>query len=524
MPSADSCGDPFPEKHIEGLLPVVCGVEAVLNYSWEKETVSYGSGADDEATTTTIFPPWTLLSAAAHHRTTHSTTAHVVGSVSVTPNRSATRLPPRFTPNPEIRNSNFQHLLRIHLNTFNQRLTMLERNTLDMKESMHNMEDQQIHLSSQLKELITIQSAGEKNKKVSELENSYTDMDTRLGRLEGRLEILIDGFTALAQEMNKMKRGRHVSRSPQEKRALPSLTRVIPTEMPFTSRATVPRSIPAPGLANKATSASRKARKLKLATTTTPVKTTDTSKSPVSTRSTMKFRTNLSKPKTTSKSNSKATVKPKTKRPEGRTSAGTVKRVSQPKKLKQVEETITTFQLVPPSYKLRPSKPGQANKKESLPAIGHKKAFRSDAPITKKVQESGKPSEGNSKNLSKKNSAKNTVSTTKPTRVATAKKSKTTAKRTTTTAGRKATTAKKKSKTTAKRKSSPPKTKVSVVKKVTKKKQQKKEQRTTQSGILELLRLLQGDHKSAKRKKNLDGSLHVVVGRLAIPIKIIPDD
>ncbi|KAK9515159.1 hypothetical protein VZT92_025826 [Zoarces viviparus] len=281
MPSADSCGDPFLDKHGDGLLPVLCGAEAVFNFSWEKEIEPYGSG--DETTATVIIPTRTLLSAATHHRTTHSTTAAVVGFVSVTPKRSATRLPPRFTPSPEIRHSNFQHLLRIHMNTFNQRLSMLERNTLDMKESIHTMEDQQSHLSSQLKELIAIQSAGEKNKNVGELEKSYTDMDTRLSRLEGRLEILIDGFTALAQEMNKMKRARHASRSLQEKRALPSLGTV--REMPFTSRATVPKSIPSPGLpANKPTSASQRERKLKSATTTTPVKNAVKSERQVSTR------------------------------------------------------------------------------------------------------------------------------------------------------------------------------------------------------------------------------------------------
>lgn len=559
MPSADSCGDLFLEKQMEGLLPLGCGAEAVFNFSWEKEIVPYGSGDDDETKGTTVIPTRTLLSTAAHNRTTRSTTATGVGIVSVTPNRSAPRLPPRFTPSPESRHSSFQHLLRIHLNTFNQRLSMLESNTLDMKESIHSMDDQQSHLSSQLKELIAMQSVGEKNKKISELEKSYIDMDSRLSRLEGRLEILIDGFTALAQEINKMKRARHVSRSPQEKRVLPSLAtvlelplystpqpqvRIIPTETPFTSRATVPKSIPTPGLpANKSTSAPQKERRLKSSPTTKPVKSTVTrsSKNQVSARSAIKLKTTLIKPRTTSKSTSQATVKHDTKKPEGRRSAVTAKRVSQPSqtKPKQVKETITKFQLEPPSHKPKPANPDQARKKDSLPIKknGRNKSFRSDAPLPKEVQEGGRSSEGDSKKASTphkgdshklvshntKTSAKSKVTTTKPTKATTAKKKSNTAVKRTTPAKIKATTVKKSS-TTVKRKSTPPKTKATTPKKVPKKPQQKKKKIKTHSGILDLMRLLQGDHKSAKQKKHQDGSLHVVLGRLAIPIKIIPDD
>lgn len=573
MPSADSCGDPFLEKQLEGLLPVGCGAEAVYNFSLEKEILVYGSGDDDDddidyqwptTVETIVIPTRSLLSTAAQPRTTHSTTAAMVGIVSVTPKRSAPRLPPRFTPSPESRDASFQHLLRIHLNTFNQRLSMLERNTLDMKESIHGIEGQQRHLNSHLKELIALQSAGEKNKKVSELEKSYTDMDARLSRLEGRLEILIDGFTALAQEMNKMKRVRHTSRSPQEKRALPSLAtvlalpsystpqtpvRVIPAETSFARRAAVPKSIPTPGISvNKPTSAPHRERKVKSAATTTPVKNTTQlksstrSKGQLSTRSTSK-----------SKSKSHVTVKPETKRSDSRRSAVTVKRLSLTSKTKpkQVTEetTITKFQLEPPSHKSKPAKPDQANKKDSALPIknnGHKKVFRSDAPIPKKVQEGGKSSEGDSKKSSKihmansnqngkkmehnslklvshktKNTAKNT--TTKPTKATTANKSKTTVKRKVTAPKTKVTTVKKKSTTTVKRKPTTPKIKATTAKKVTKKPQQKKKTKS-QSGILDLLQLLKGNHKSAKQKKNHEGSLHVVLGRLAIPIKIIPDD
>lgn len=547
MPSADSCGDPFLEKQIDSLLPAGCGAEAVFNFSWEKV---FGSGDDDDKSPTTIgtvvIPTRSLL----------STPTVGVGIISVTPNKSAPRLPPRFTPSPESRHSSFQQLLRIHLNTFNQRLSMLEKNTLDMKESIHGVQDQQGHLSAQLKELIALQSVVEKSKKVAELEKSYTDMEGRLSRLEGRLEILIDGFTALAQEMNKLKRSRYTSRSLQEKRALPSLATVLeipthsstqllnPTETPYISKATVPKSIPTPKLpVSKVTTASQRNRKPKSSPTTTPIKTstqvTRSSKNKPSTRSATKTKTTLSKPKTASKSTSKATTKPETKRQSGRRSTLEVKQVSQPSKPKPKQEkkgAITKFQVEPPSHK----KPDQANKKDSSSPLKnnrHNKAFRSDAPDPKKVPEVGKSSESNSKKSvqpqqngnqnshkllshKEKNPRKVTVSTTRPTKTTTAKKrTLTTVKKKSTPNKPKATTVKKKASTTVKRKPPSPKT---TARKVTKKLLQKK--KNPQSGVLDLLRLLKGDRDSSNQKKSQDGSLHVVLGRLAIPIKIIPDN
>lgn len=576
MPSADSCGDPFLDKPIAGLLPVGCGAEAVFNFSWEKEIIPFGSGdnTDDLWPTTEgtiIIPTRTLLSTAGLRRTTRSTTAARGGVVSVTPNRSVTRLPPRFTPSSENRHSSFQHLLRLHLNTFNQRLSMLERNTLDMRESIHSMENQQTRLSTQLKDLITVQSVGEKKEKVNELEKGYADMDARLSRLEGRLEILIDGFTALAQEMNKMKRARHTSRSPQEKRALPSLPTVLelpmystpqppvrnkPTERPLTSRATVPKSIPTPGLpTSKLTSAPAKKRKTKTAAATTKSAKNNTqnqlvtrsSKIHVSTGSAIKFKTTISGPRTASKSTSPPTVKLDTKRPEGgRRSTVTAQRVSQPSRRKpkqfRKEATITKFQLEPPSHKTNATSPDEV-KEKNVKKNGRNKAFRSDAPVSKPVQEGGKSSEGEVKKSSKphkgnsnqkekktesssyklvsnktKNSTKTT--TTKPTKVTLAKKSNTTEKRKSTPSKSKASTAK--SNTTVKRKSAPPKTKATSPQKITKKTQRKKKTNPS-SGVLDILQLINRDQKSKKQRKNQDGSLHVVLGRLAIPIKIIPD-
>lgn len=566
MPSADSCGDPFLEKHTEGSLPMGCGSETIFNFNWDKELELNSSGDDDSENprpVTTIIPTRALLSTASQHHRTQSTKIIGVGVVSVTPKKLVSRLPPRFTPSPERRQSSFQQLLRLHLNSFNRRLTMLESNTLDMKDSIHSMEKQQSLLSSQLKDVISLQTASEKNKKVSELEKSYTEMEARLSRLEGRLEILIDGFTALAQEMNKMKRTRHISRSLQEKRVLPSLTtviavplhstpqpqvRVIPTKMSLTSKATVPKSIPTPGLlSNKHKSAPKTDRKVQSVKNTTNLQSVNRSfKNQSSARSTVRLKTSQSKPQT--------------KKPEGRRAAVTPKHNSQPRqtKLKEVKEeaTITKFQVDPPPHNSKPAKIPQlqkqsdrANKKD--PALlninnGRKKTVVADA--TKKDPESVKTSEDDSKKLPKphkgssnpdkkktehkfahklpshktKNSTKVTVTATKTVKATTAKKPKTTVRRTTL-AQINATSPKKKSNITIKRTSSPTKSKAVARKKNTKKHQHKKK-KYFESGVLDLLRLLNGDSKSAKQSRNQEGSLHIVLGKLAIPIKIIPDD
>lgn len=580
MPSADSCGDPFLEKHTEGSLPMGCGPETIFNFNWDKELELNGSGDDDSENprpVTTIIPTRALLSTASQHHRTQSTKIIGVGVVSVTPKKLVSRLPPRFTPSPERRQSSFQQLLRLHLNSFNRRLTMLESNTLDMKDSIHSMEKQQSLLSSQLKDVISLQTASEKNKKVSELEKSYTEMEARLSRLEGRLEILIDGFTALAQEMNKMKRTRHISRSLQEKRVLPSLTtviavplhstpqpqvRVIPTKMSLTSKATVPKSIPTPGLlSNKHKSAPKTDRKIQSVKNTTNLQSVNRSfKNQSSARSTVRLKTSQSKPNTNSESTPQTVVKPQTKKPEGRRAAVTPKHNSQPRqtKLKEVKEeaTITKFQVDPPPHNSKPAKIPQlqkqsdrANKKD--PALlninnGRKKTVIADA--TKKAPESVKTSEDDSKKLPKphkgssnpdkkktehkfahklpshktKNSTKVTVTATKTVKATTAKKPKTTVRRTTL-AQINATSPKKKSNITIKRTSSPTKSKAVARKKNTKKHQHKKK-KYFESGVLDLLRLLNGDSKSAKQSRNQEGSLHIVLGKLAIPIKIIPDD
>lgn len=520
-PSADSCGDPSLEK----LLPEGCGAEAVFNFSLEKEIEDHGSGDDDDGegggggdghewTTTvgtTVLITRTLLAA---NRTTRST-----GEVTVGLNRTVTRLLPRFTPSLETRYSSFQQLLRLHMNTFNQRLSMLERNTLDIKESIQGMEDQQKHLSSQLEELIALQSAGEKDSKVKELENSYSDMETRLSRLEGRLEILIDGFTALAQEMNRIKRARHSSRSPQERKLLPPITTVLPrifsqtprppvTERPLTRGATVQKSIPTPAL--------RTTRPSTAATS----KSTRTSTQLQSSRSRDPTRSTLRNPRTHG-----ASAKPPATR-QGRRRATEV----------QKEPEVTRFQLEPP----------EAAEPDRTSGTRRKKAFRSDAPVLKGTSEQS--SKGGSKESVERhhNSRRKMLTPPQPgtvapattpraglhstppkprtpggVRPATAGKHRPTSskpRKSTPAKGRKTTppktrarSAMKNSATTARRKPAPSRAKAA---------KRPQDQRPT---YLELLQLLKGDGPPAKRQKGHDSSLHVVLGRLAIPIRIIPD-
>lgn len=550
----------------------------MFNFSWEKEIDPYGSGDDgdygdddddgdddgDGYIFTTPVPTRALLSstAAAHLRTTGSPSMFTTRNLSLVPNRTVTRLPPRFTPSPGSRHSSFQHLLRLHMNTFNQRLSMLEKNTLDMKESIQRMEEQQKLLSAQLAQLISVRAAEAKGEKVGELERSYTDMETRLHRLEGRLEILIDGFTALAQEMNKMKRARHSSRSPPERRELPSLATVRPlplypsapppvpsTVMPFSSRAPAPEGTPTPGLtaARTSTSGPRQGRKRKPAvanTSTPPLSVTKPSKSPATTSSAATLTT------TRSQSTAKSTAKPEaTTAEERRRSAATSKRVSKTSNAKakgaQKEAAVTAFQLEPPSHN---SKPDQTRRKNSTsPSKGNarNKAFRSDEPDPKKTREAATVPEGNAKELAEpregdaysdpdhrktdpgaqgaprktNSSTRRAITAAKPAKAtAAAQKSSTAAGSKSTSPKAKATVAKKKTLTGSKRKSVTPKSKKNSGRKVSSKKSQQKT-----SNVMDLLQLLSGDRKSAKQTKNGESSLHVVLGRLAIPIKIIPD-
>lgn len=442
---------------------------------------------------------------------------------------------------------------------------MLESNTLDMKDSIRGMEQHQRDFSSQLNGLIAVHSAAEKSKEISRLEKSQSDLEARLSRLEGRLEILIDGFTALAQELNKMKRTRHISSS---HKAPPSLSTVIavplystpqpqvsngPTKRPLSDRATVPKSIPTPGLPAKKPTDHHQRDGKPAATVQNSTRTQDTRSQGKRSRGQVSDSAAKVKASVTASRKPLSTVKPKAaEKPES-----TVANVSQPGQTRprhrKEETTMTVFQLVPPSHNSKPAEtpqlqtlPDQGNKKDSSPAMKGNRAnnnnpFRADAPAAKKVQVGGKSSVGDAKKLRKphtmnpsrngqkptkltpsSNKTRSTANTVTTTKVATAKrKSNTVKKKTLNLNSRRAPTVQKKSYTTAQRTLKQHNKKASAAKKVGRKSQQKT---NSHSGILDLLRLLKGDHKTARSQKIHDGSLHVVLGRLAIPIRIIPDD
>lgn len=84
-----------------------------------------------------------------------------------------------------------------------------------------------------------------------------THIKTRLCKLEHKLEILIDGFTALAQELDKVKRARHVARPPQDRKKttvvvttpILALTTAGTTRMStsrFQRRTVIPKTMPTP--------------------------------------------------------------------------------------------------------------------------------------------------------------------------------------------------------------------------------------------------------------------------------------
>lgn len=498
----DKCEDPVPGKNKSAFPSVGCGAEPVFNYSWEMEAVPSGSGEEDDADDDHV-----------DYVKTFPTENTIVTPTRTPPSTPATNSP-NFTPSTVTRPSSFQHRLRVLLKQFNHRLSLIESHTLHMKNSIHNMEDQQIHLNSKLQELIMISSIKEKDKAVVELQRSYTDMDSRLNRLEGRLEILIDGFTALAQEMNKIKKVRHIGRSAHDKRPLSSVTAVLavtlhptthsligvpPTEKPLQGRATVPQSIPTPRLpTNKPNHTTRGSRKKQPSATT---KRLETPKPQTVTR--------LSKsrggsPKTTQKQPklvSQTTRTPNRKRPECQKSSVTDKRPSKPKETKQAG--TTRFQLEPPSHRPVPS----------LNLQLHEQPDGSDAPAPgkKSSKKQSKPQRGNSEQTGKrsKESAKGTSAAGNSTRTSVGKKGKTTTRKTSArvkvrnNAGVKMKPTSRKAKATN-AKEKPPKNK-------------------SNAGAVDLLNLLNRHNKSAKQRKKPTDTLHIVLGRLAIPIKIIPD-
>lgn len=242
--SISNCGDFYLEGSI-GFLPTTCDDTFYLIPGKKKVLDTTDHNIDE----------YFESSFSGSRRTTRfllSTTMHSLS-------HRWTRGPPSYTPSPEVRQQSFQLLLRMHTNRFNQRLSMLESNTLDMKDSLENMRKQQSHFNSQLKTLARVLSPNDQKDRVNELANEYTDIKTRLSKLEYKLEILIDGFTALVQELDKVKRARHMARPPQDRRTtaavattlIPALTTAWITRVStsrFQRRTVIPKTLPTPSI------------------------------------------------------------------------------------------------------------------------------------------------------------------------------------------------------------------------------------------------------------------------------------
>ena len=292
------------------------------------------------------------------------------------------------------RERSLDYLLRYYLDRFNLRLLMLEGNTLDMKETLQIMGNQQQELSTQLEQVQGLIASGQVADKVEVLTRNYSAMESRLNRLEDRLEILIDGFTALAQEINKIKRTRHISRSTHESRGLPpslvipklTTTSRAPTKphrkttafsrvlLPISvTRVPVPKSIPTPATrrSNPRTPSKpeerTKAQKRGKETDPSPVKrerkTANSSKKEQSKSSTSKVQQTTKKKTTTTTSVTAVGSQSRTQRQKPRAprkeASGKVHRITGTQGTKAAStklqgrelQTATRFQVEPPSHR-----------------------------------------------------------------------------------------------------------------------------------------------------------------------------
>ncbi len=489
----------------------------------------------------------------------------------------------RYMQNPEARQQSFQLLLRMHTNNFNQRLSMLESNTLDMKDSLENIRKQNSHFSSQLKTLTSVLSRNDKKDRINEFANKYTDIKTRLSKLEHKLEILIDGFTDLAQELDKVKRARHEARPPQDRKKnavvattpIPALTTAGTTRMStsrFKRRTVIPKTLPTPlapisttsfvsGRSQKDESSTKRqakvsTKRIQPISTRRDIETNFTSKTDnkyhsKSSRSSTVPKGIVSRPLTTSSertltmvtSNETQQNQQKRKAPtevsvtpqKAHKSGPKVNRKSQkatrkhdqlsrsPTKPQGKEESATKFQIPPPSHtniaanssksSSKPQKVAHIPSKNSSKSM---KTQRNDLKVRtfKEDTNINKPSHNVQtmrRHSKTKSSKQNIVVPSHEARGASDFMSSQPEKFTYTTAS---------SKSTDKKRLHPSKPKVQIT----------TPRKSTRSNTFKTINILDILMKSNRGQKTLTRSmlkqnknLHIVLGRLAIPIKIIPD-
>lgn len=562
--SISNCGDFYLEGS-KGFLPTTC--DDAFYLSPGKKQVLDTTDHDIEE----YFDSREDSSFSGPERTTRSLLSTTIRILSP----RYTRGPLRYTTSPEVRQQSFQLLLRMHTNHFNQRLSMLESNTLDMKDSLENIRKQQSHFSSQLKTLTSVLSPNDQKDRINELANKYTDIKTRLSKLEHKLEILIDGFTALVQELDKVKRARHVACPPQDRKEtavvattpIPALTTAWITHMStsrFQRRTVIPKTLPTPraisttsfvsGRSQKDESSTKRqakfsTKRIQPISTRRDIETNFTSKadnkyhSKSSRRSTVP-KGIVSRPLTTSsKRTSTLVTSNEMQQNQQKRKAPTEVSVTTPKvngksqkairkhdqlsrsptKPQGKEESTTKFQIPPPSHiKIAAKSSKPSSKPQKVAHIPLKKSSKSmktqrndlEVRPSKEATNNSKPSHNvqtKRRHSKTKSSKQNQLVPSHEARGASDFRSSQPEEFTYTTASSKSTDKKRLH-------SSKPKVKITTPRK------------STRSNTSKTINILDIFMKSNRGQKTLirsmlkqDENLHIVLGRLAIPVKIIPD-
>ncbi|MGH0121395.1 UNVERIFIED_CONTAM: hypothetical protein FKN15_077797, partial [Acipenser sinensis] len=242
----DICPELLRIGKLDDLIPVNCS-EAVYNYSEEKQILEdlSGDGSFDETyvvINNTAFPvdasgaKIESTSKCVLFTTIQSVIPELRITMTVAVPTTASNIPLLDLPTPKTRRRDFQSLIRASLNSFNRRMTMLEDNGIEMKDNLKAVKIKQDYLSSQLKTLTEMLSPSKKQDKIAELQKSHADLDARLSKLESKFEILIDGFTVLAEEISDLKRARSSRRNDWSHISARPLISTVPVTTPSTTK------------------------------------------------------------------------------------------------------------------------------------------------------------------------------------------------------------------------------------------------------------------------------------------------
>ncbi|MGH0151147.1 UNVERIFIED_CONTAM: hypothetical protein FKN15_057920 [Acipenser sinensis] len=377
-------------------------------------------------------------------------------------------------------------------------MTMLEDNGIEMKDNLKAVKIKQDYLSSQLKTLTEMLSSSKKQDKIAELQKSHADLDERLSKLESKFEILIDGFTVLAEEISDLKRARSSRRNDWSHISARPFISAVPVTTPSTTKP-IMKTTKLTTQSHKRLTVTKVQITLSRITTVAPLGPLRTTTKAATILPPKKLHNNY-KPNITAKPKSEQQIVPPT------TKAKTVTKV--PQKLS------TTRPKSPPKPLVTQRRIHNISKKTVNPTVATK-------PITKKRQV-----------------IKTTLVVTKPPVL---KKPFTKASRQRSAWSRETG----EDYSTVRPLPSPPvKRKVKhglpttgTVKRTISKNRlnsngnghtgkhpstKKKKQPKQNSNAVDLLKLLQG-LQSPKKRQQKQPSLHILLGRLAIPVKIIPD-